>query len=282
MNLTNQILPTRKEIINLAGRLTLPDSEEYFELTDEANELLQLAYQSENNAKSVKISKEAYDLDPFLSDALLNIANRGKFSFHEKLMYLHEALRISAALIPEENFKSKKHPFWLDIDTRPFMRTMHSLGIIYHEAEMYEFAEFYWSFCLDLNPNDNQGIRYLLTNVLLHQNKTKAAKVILDKWQDSTAQLSYARLLLGLLETNTPEKLDELWDEAFKSNPFVPKLILNRTIPALEGPYRMGDESEARAYLSYAYLCWNHHRDAVRWLEGKYGITKRAKLKLAH
>ena len=114
------------------------------------------------------------------------------------------------------------------------------------------------------------------------RNKVKAANVNLNKYDDPTAQLSYARLLLGLLEKNTPDKLDRLRDEAYKSNQYVPKLIINRTIPAHQGPYRAGEESEASTYLSYAWQGWNQHIDAVRWLEWKYGIVEREKLKSVH
>ena len=281
MALTNQLFPTRKEIISLAGRLPQAfQADDYFDKMEEAEDLLQQAYQTESNSKSAALAKKAFELNPLFSDSLLHVAQVGKLFLFEKFMYLLEALRISVAQLPPDYFTTEDFPFWLELETRPFMRALHCLGIEYYEAEMLEFSEFYLSFALDLNSNDNQGIRYLLVNVLLHQNKTKDAKVILEKYGDSTASFSYAKLLLGLLESATSEELDRLWDNAYGLNPYVPRLILNRSIPFHEGPYRRGDESEARAYVSYAWKGWDQHSDACKWLSWKFGVVSRAKSKI--
>ena len=283
MNFSNQIFPSREDIIKLAGKLRpMPEIEEYLEVVEYTNDLLQLAYECESTTKSINSARDAYSIDPFNSDALLHLAHRSKLSNSEKLMYLHEALRISIGKLQEDYFSSNNAPFWLDYETRPFMRTLHCLGIQYSEVDMLDFTEFYWSFALDLNPNDNQGIRYQLVDLLLRQNKTNEAKVILEKYDEQTAQFSYSRLLLGLLQTSSDEKLDQLWDAAYKSNQYVPKLLISRTIPRYEGPYGIGDESEALVYASQAWLTWDTNKDARSWLKRKHKVSVQEKLKELH
>lgn len=283
MNFSNQIFPSREAIIKLAGKLRpIPETEEYFEVAEYADDLLQVAYESESTSKSINSARDAYSIDPFNSDALLHLAQVSKLSNSEKLMYLHEALRISIGKLPEDYFSSNSAPFWLDHETRPFMRALHCLGIQYCEVNMLDFTEFYWSFALDLNPNDNQGIRYGLVDLLLRQNKTNEAKVILEKYDEQTAQLSYSRLLLGLLQSSSDEKLDQLWDVAYKSNQYVPKLLINRTMPRYEGPYGIGDETEALVYTSQAWMTWDIHKEARSWLKRKHKVSVQEKLKEMH
>lgn len=275
MNIINQVIPTREEIIDLAGMLEIPRTESYFDRMEEANDLLQAAYEPESPAKGVALARKAFELDPFLSDALLHIAKEGKLSFPETLMYLNEALRISISLLSKEDFSTKDYPFWLDYETRPFMRALHCLGITYYEERLFDYAEFYLSFALDLNPNDNQGIRYLHAHVLLSQRKIKEAKKFLDKWNESSAQLAYARLLLGLIEQRASDQLEKLWEEAYESNSYIPELLLKRSIPYSDGYYQRGDENEACVYLGYGWRCWHNNLAELSWLRRKCGAIKR-------
>jgi len=283
MNFSNQIFPSREDIIELAGKLRpIPETEEYFEVAEYADDLLQVAYESESTIKSINSARDAYSIDPFNSDALLHLAHTAKLCNGEKLMYLHEALRISIGKLPKDYFSSNNAPFWLDHETRPFMRTLHCLGIQYSQVYMSDYAAFYWNFALDLNPNDNQGIRYELVDLLLRQNKTEEAKVILSKYDEQTAQFSYPRLLLGLLQSSSDEKLDQLWDVAYKSNQYVPKLLINRTMPRYEGPYGVGDEAEALVYASQAWMTWDIHKGARSWLKRKHKVSVQEKQKEMH
>ena len=57
------------------------------------------------------------------------------------------------------------NPFWLDVDSRPFMRALHGRGICLWRLEQVDKARQVFAQMLELNPNDNQGVRFLLHDI---------------------------------------------------------------------------------------------------------------------
>ena len=56
-------------------------------------------------------------------------------------------------------------PFWLDLDSRPYMRALHGKGLaLWRLARSAEAAAVFRQ-QLALNPNDNQGVRFLLPDL---------------------------------------------------------------------------------------------------------------------
>jgi hypothetical protein len=53
-------------------------------------------------------------------------------------------------------------PFWLDVDSRPFMRAEHGKGLCLWRLERVQEARAVFKDMLRWNPNDNQGVRFLL------------------------------------------------------------------------------------------------------------------------
>lgn len=56
-------------------------------------------------------------------------------------------------------------PFWLDLDSRPYMRALHGKGLALWRLGRRDEAAAVFRQQLDLNPNDNQGVRFLLPDL---------------------------------------------------------------------------------------------------------------------
>jgi tetratricopeptide (TPR) repeat protein len=58
-----------------------------------------------------------------------------------------------------------ERPFWLDVDSRPFMRALHGQGLCYYQLGRTQEALQVFERMYRLNPNDNQGVRFLLEDL---------------------------------------------------------------------------------------------------------------------
>jgi tetratricopeptide (TPR) repeat protein len=56
-------------------------------------------------------------------------------------------------------------PYWLDLDSRPYMRALHGKGLALWRLERRDEAAGVFRQQLALNPNDNQGVRFLLSDL---------------------------------------------------------------------------------------------------------------------
>jgi tetratricopeptide (TPR) repeat protein len=107
--------------------------------------------------------REALRTDPSHADAWVHLGN---LRFEEG--YMVEALghyeRAEAAA--EERTigdpAAYPNPFWLDVDSRPFMRALHGRGLCLWRLGRIDEARQVFAWMLELNPNDNQGARFLL------------------------------------------------------------------------------------------------------------------------
>jgi tetratricopeptide (TPR) repeat protein len=104
----------------------------------------------------------AIALDPNIADAYNGLAEvavaRGDLVTAEK-HYLTAYEKAKASLGTEDK---KALAWWGELETRPYMRSRHGLGLLYVEVGRYDEAIALFKDLLQRNPNDNQGVRYLV------------------------------------------------------------------------------------------------------------------------
>jgi hypothetical protein len=107
---------------------------------------------------------------------------------------------------------------------------------------------------LELNPGDNQGVRYLLLAMLLERGMNDEAGALLSEHEDDMQALwPYGRLLwLFRVDGATPRTRDA-FDAAMRANPFVvPYLLDPDSIPFDRPPHFALRSREEAAYVAEA------------------------------
>jgi tetratricopeptide (TPR) repeat protein len=107
--------------------------------------------------------REALRLDPGHADAWVHVGNR---RFEEErvaeALPLYERGQAAAEERTIGDPARYPAPFWLDVDSRPFMRALHGRGLCLWRLGRTDEARQVFARMLELNPNDNQGVRFLL------------------------------------------------------------------------------------------------------------------------
>jgi tetratricopeptide (TPR) repeat protein len=123
---------------------------------------------------------------------------------------------------------------------------------------------------LELNPQDNQGVRYRLAECLLHEGLFEELGKLLEEYEDeASAYWLYTRALFRFRTEGASERATGDLEEATDTNPYVPLYLLGRRnflsqgLPELIG---LGDESEAVSYFATALTEWLRTPGAVEWV----------------
>lgn len=118
---------------------------------------------------------------------------------------------------------------------------------------------------LELNPSDNQGLRYTLTNWLIDQNQLDKAKKLLKNYQEATTFMLFSELLVSIKEGVTSKKIVEKHRRAHKINPYVIQYLLReRELPEyMPDSYRFGSDDEAVVYCYDAIDVWEKEKSVI-------------------
>lgn len=150
------------------------------------------------------------------------------------------------------------------------MRARHGLAqTLWAKGRRDEAVEHYWDM-LRLNPNDNQGIRYLLLDGLLELGSdSDAARLLRQYKRDGTAAWVFSEALLSFRRTGDRAASHAALHRAVKVNAHVPAYLcgrkkLPRHLPDFIG---IGDEDEAVAYVHGAKAAWAAAPGATAWLD---------------
>jgi tetratricopeptide (TPR) repeat protein len=169
----------------------------------------------------------------------------------------------------EAAFAELKGEFWQHLATRPYMRARLLLAETLGALGQHDVSNEHYQEMLDLNPNDNQGVRYLLLVAQLEEGKDDEAGELLARYpEDIQAIWSYARALWRLrTEGDTPRTKAAL-DEAIRVNPHVVKYLLKpESLPQQSPPhFALGSKDEA-AYAADELLdAFEATAAALPWL----------------
>jgi tetratricopeptide (TPR) repeat protein len=240
------------------------------EALDRAQEKAFEAMEAPRAGQRIALAREALALSPLCSDAHLVLA-RETADADEALELYRRAVAAGAEALGETVFQDDAGSFWGLLQTRPYMRARHELALaLWHRGHRDEAVAHYYEM-LRLNPNDNQGIRYLLIDALLELGREADADALLKRYKDDgSAHWTWSAALLAFRRSGNTAPANKALAKAVKANRYVTAYLLGKKPlpPTLPGFIGMGDESEAVAYVDSAAGAWEAAPEAKGWVAG--------------
>lgn len=173
------------------------------------------------------------------------------------------------AELGEDAFETCEGDFWGLLETRPYMRARAGLSNALWESGEREAAVAIDLELLRLNPNDNQGARYVVADRLLVLGRDQDLEKLFKAYRnDGSAFLSYSRALWSFRKDGDSAQSRELLTKALASNRHVPAYLLGRKpMPKTDlGYYEPGKASEAVHYVETGVEAWRAIPGALDWL----------------
>lgn len=183
--------------------------------------------------------------------------------------FYEKGIAIGRQVFGGKYLKEHKGAFWGFHETRPFMRCMQQYsGCLYIMGKAKECIAVLEEM-IELNPNDNQGVRdQLLLYLVQFDEKKKFEKYAKMFKEDSMAFPLFNRALFAFKTEGETDNANEQLHKALKQNKFVAaKLLSKRPTTEIVDYYGFGDENEANHYARFAHHIWQNTSGASAWLQ---------------
>ena len=115
-------------------------------------------------SKGKKLIKEALELNPDNADAYNYLASIEN-SADSAMKMFEKAVKAGERTLGKDFIEEEKGHFWGLIETRPYMCAKAGLADCLHAKGKIDKAIEIYEEMIELNPNDNQGIRYQLSTL---------------------------------------------------------------------------------------------------------------------
>jgi tetratricopeptide (TPR) repeat protein len=236
---------------------------------EQAQRLAYDAMDAPTRKAAVSLARKALKISPDCADAYVILAEEYAATLEEAIYYYKAGVAAGKRALGIDNPRRFKGQFWSRFETRPYMRALFGLAGCLWEIGRHDEALSDFRTLLRLNPNDNQGVRYVLVAHLLETENTEALKKLLNKYHESSAAWLYTKALILFLEQgDNPESKLSL-RLAIKYNRYViPYLTGQKHVPQ-RLPYFMGygDKNEAIYYAIEYGRSWLKIKGALEWLK---------------
>jgi tetratricopeptide (TPR) repeat protein len=235
----------------------------------EAQDLIYQAWDARTARESIRLARKALKISPDCADAYVILGDlTTKTAAEGKRLYEQGVAAAERELGPAAFIDSVGH-FWGLLETRPYMRARYGLARAEYHLGNHSAAIAHAEELLRLNPEDNQGIRYVLLNWLLAEpdRRDDVAKLLL-RYDDASAEWAYGRALHLFKVAGASKRATAALRDAVENNRHVPAYLLGtkKTPTELPTSYGLGDDSEAMLYADAAMPVWDSVPGAIEWL----------------
>ena len=237
---------------------------------ERAQELVYDAFGTDDPQKRMALAEEALKISEDCADAYVILAEESAEDAGEARELYEAGVRAGERALGEEIFTEEAGNFWGILETRPYMRALEGLASTLWALGEREPALAHYRRLLELNPGDNQGVRYQLAGCLMEEGLDEELGELLGQYEEeASAYWLYTRALWRFRMEGATERATTELKEATATNPYVPLYLLGRKnllaqgLPELIG---LGDESEAVSYVARALPEWLKTPGAVEWL----------------
>ena len=240
-----------------------------------AQDIMYQAWEETRPSRRIALARKALMASPLCADAYVLLAEEEAKTVAEALAYYQKGVAAGEEALGPDGFEEYAGHFWGFLETRPYMRARAGLAAALWRLDRRQEAVDHYQQMLELNPNDNQGIRHVLAAHLLACDDIKALEELLRKYErDGSAAWLYTQALLAFRE-NDPDAA-KIAGEAWLANNHVPGVLSGaQPLVAPQDDYiTVGGEDEAAYYVAENGKAWRSTPGAVEWL---VGITSQLK-----
>jgi tetratricopeptide (TPR) repeat protein len=249
---------------------------------EQAQDLVYDAMEATSPKRRVALARQALELSRDCADAYVLLAEETD-SVAEARVLLTDAVSAGARAIGDElESLISQGAMWLALETRPYLRALAALAALEWETGDRRVAIARGWELLRVNPNDNQGMRYVQLMRLLQAGSLEELERLLSAYPDEgTAAWTFGRALHLYRSTGPGPDADAALRVAKRANRHVVAYLLGeREVPAELPDYMgFGDETEAQAYAADAVIVWADAPGALDWIDSKRGPSGASRAK---
>jgi tetratricopeptide (TPR) repeat protein len=238
--------------------------------TDAAQEIMFDAWDERDPERRIAMAHEALKVSPLCADAYVLLAEETAQHPEDAAALYARGVEAGAQALGKEAFESDVGDFWGLIETRPYMRARFGLAVALWSCGRQEEATEHAAELLRLNPDDNQGVRYLLLNWLVALGRHDDASVLMKTYKhDGAGGWAWTTALAIFRRRGRCVASTKALTKAISANQHVADYLLSRkklpgTLPAY---ISWGDKDEAVAYAHETKAIWASVNGALAWLE---------------
>ena len=236
----------------------------------EAQQLYYDAMEAQTDEEERELIEKALKLDPTNVDALLTQAGNCVCTDEEYIEVVRKIVAVGEKKLGPRKFKEGAGDFWGVLETRPYMRAREELAEALRAAGRWEEAVAEWEGMLELNPNDNQGVRFSLLMGYLALVRLEEARGLFKEYQgdcEYNTVFAWGGVLERFLSGDLPGA-EKALVIARNQNRYTQGFIKghSRLPKYLPDGYSPGSKEEAVCYAEMLGTAWSRHPSALKWL----------------
>ncbi|CBK42287.1 conserved protein of unknown function, TPR-like [Nitrospira defluvii] len=238
---------------------------------EQAQALIDQAWEARTQRQAAALARRALEIFPDCADAYNVLAGAEARSAEDALVLYEHGVDAGRRSLGNAFFDEHRGHFWGMIETRPYLRARRGLADCLWALGRKRESITHCEALLELNPDDNQGIRHgLLSRYLALGNDMGAARLFRDYPHDASAAFLWSRVLLDLRRGDQVAATEHLV-LAMHGNPHVAGFFAGKRKPPARLPahYSPGDRNEAALYIANFAEAWLASADAMDWLTGQ-------------
>lgn len=260
------------------GFLDRPEGDGHRPLTplEQAQELCYDAMGA-SGRRQIKLARQALALSADCADAwgiLGGAAARDEVA----LDCYQRGVEAGARAIGPDAFATLTGEFWERVSTRPYMRARLALAQELFACGREDEAIEHYRALLELNPNDNQGVRHLLLPALLQRGDDDACGALIEQYQDDIGALwPYARALWLFRTAGDTDEAREALSQAIRVNPHVAKFMARPDTmpPDLAPHYTLGSKDEGAIVADQLLDAVDATPGAAAWIRSRSRLRRK-------
>jgi len=161
--------------------------------------------------------------------------------------------------------------FWLMEETQTYMMLCAHRAYVYAEHKQYDKSLEQMHILLKLNPNDNQGVRYTLANVLCITKQWADLKKLETEFPDEFITFTAAKALRLYAEQGDSKQAQTAKKQLKRENKHFMKILTGQEKSTYaEDYFKPGDKSEVGMYLNcFGKQAWLANEGSLFWLRKK-------------
>ncbi len=241
---------------------------------DEAQDIMFEAMESDDPRTRIKLARKALTVSADCADAYNMLAQEAAATVEEAIGLYEQGVAAGERALGPAAFEEDVGLFWGLLETRPYMRARHGLALALWAGGRGEEAIAHGQAMLELNPGDNQGIRYLVLNWLLALGRDADVAPLLKRYKgDDGTDWTWSAALASFRKGGDRPAARKALARAIAANRYVADYLLARKRPPrVLGPYiTMGGQDEAASYAEAAAETWKAAPGALAWLAAVVG-----------